>query len=92
MAKEKRYAIIEVKENDCIFRQFDTFEGDYFCNHDKIWLDSKADCKGCKYKDNGETKKQYIAKAKTALQRKILTRPLSIDDEAKAVINYLGMK
>ena len=92
MAKNKRYSIIELKQNVCVFRQFDTFESNYFCNHDKVWLDSKKDCKGCKYGDFGDTREQLLAKVKTALQRKMAIAPVDIDEEAKAVIDFLGIK
>ncbi|MBR4633087.1 MAG: hypothetical protein IKO48_07225 [Elusimicrobia bacterium] len=88
----KKYAVIEVKQGDCIFRQFDTFEGDYFCNREKVWLDSKNDCKGCKYKDGGETVKQIKSKIKTALAREKNFSCKQIKTAVNAVMNFMGTK
>lgn len=88
----KKYAVVEVKQGDCIFRQFDTFEGDYFCNHDKVWLDSKNDCKGCKYKDCGETAKQIKSKIKTALMREKIFSFEQIKTAVNAVMSFMGTK
>lgn len=86
---KKRYSVKKITKNDCMLREYDTFESSYFCHRDSVWLDDIDVCKFCKYKDCGDTKEQLRNKLVSAIVSVKSFDPKCIANE---ILNYLGIK